>query len=408
MSGLFERLADVKAKLLGKPAADVPIPFEVVCECGHRVAGIRRRSYQVAECSECTASIFVLPVDPYPAVRKAVPKEAPPTRRVTPSTSTVQADTETAVHGRSGGSPEPVPQRSGKSDDRSEVGKAPEQVLPDEDVIRLPPKPPLAVRLRRTFSPVRLLAVAGMALVGLTAWWMIHQRTLDEARRTWRREIDIVRKAIEEGDRISLSTAIKKAVDAAALLSRDDADARDARSLLRQTQALEQVGQSASDPVSVLSDVTPAKVQDTDDLKEVLGRLEGICCVFESPLIRSPENDRILIVNAPLLTPSGRIRIQVDSQLLRGLFDQFGQDSVLFVASVTKASRDASGAGEWLINLDGRSVTLLTSELLAAELGHDPKHIPETAEILKRQEEYMRSDAAQKPEPEAEQKADAK
>lgn len=408
MSSLFERLADVKAKLLGKPTADLPIPFEVVCECGHRVAGIRRKSYQVAECSECTASIFVLPADPYPKVRKPVPKEAPQTKRAAPSTAPAPANDEAVTPARSGNSPETASQKSGKPDDRDEGSRTSDEVLPDDDVIRLPPKPPLAVRLRRTFTPVRLLAVASMALVALTAWWMIHQRTLEEARRTWRREMDIVREAIEQGDRSRLAASIKKAVDAATLLSRDDADARDAKSLLRQTQAIEQVGLSASDPVSVLADVTPANVQDIEDLKEVLGRLEGITCVFESPLIRSPENDQILVVNAPLLTPSGRIRIQVDSQLLRGLFDQIGQDSMLFVASVQAASRDTSGAGEWLINLDGRSVTLLTSELVATELGHDPKHIPETVEILKRQLDYMRTDAAQKPEPEPATKEDAK
>lgn len=407
MSSLFERLADVKAKLLGKPTADLPIPFEVVCECGHRVAGIRRKSYQVAECSECTTSIFVLPADPYPKVRKPVPKEAPQTKRAAPSTAPAPANDEAVTPARSGKSPETTSQKSGKSDDRDEGSRTSGEVLPDDDVIRLPPKPPLAVRLRRTFTPVRLLAVASMALVALTAWWMIHQRTLEEARRTWRREMDIVREAIEQGDRSRLAASVKKAVDAATLLSRDDADARDAKSLLRQTQAIEQVGLSASDPVSVLADVTPANVQDIEDLKEVLGRLEGITCVFESPLIRSPENDQILVVNAPLLTPSGRIRIQVDSQLLRGLFDQIGQDNMLFVASVQAASRDTSGAGEWLINLDGRSVTLLTSELLAAELGHDPKRIPETVEILKRQHDYMRTDAAQKPEPEPATKEDA-
>ena len=53
-------------------------------------------------------------------------------------------------------------------------------------------------------------------------------------------------------------------------------------------------------------------------------------------------------------------------------------------------------------------MTLQTSELVAAELGHDPKHIPETVEILKRQLDYMRTDAAQKPEPEPAMKEDAK
>ncbi len=404
MSSLFDRLAGVRAKLLGKPSAEAPIPFEVVCDCGHRVAGIRRKSYQVAECSQCTSTIFVLPVDCYPKVRKPVPKDPPVSKRAVAGPAVAppgDADRDSVPGSSTSDAALPEKRRqAARSDDRQET-KEPELDIPfvDENVIRLP-SVPLTVRIRRVFTPVRLLGVASLVLVGLTAWWMIHQRTLEEARRTWRREMDTVKTAIEERDRAALTAAIKKAVDAAIVLSRDDADARDAKSLLRQIQSVEQVERSSSDPVSVLADVTAAKVSNVSDLKEILNRVNGICCVFESPLTRSTENERILVLNSPLLTPSGRIRIQVDSELLRGLFDQIGEDNMLFIASVKDASRDQAGSGEWLINLDGRSVTLLTSELLAEELGYDPKLISETTEILKRQQDYMRTDVAQKPEPE--------
>lgn len=406
MSSLFERLADVKAKLLGRPAVESPVPFEVVCDCGHRVAGIRRKSYQIAECSACTSTIFILPVDCYPKVRKPVPKEAPAPKRGVAGPSAApsnESDRDSAAAGSSTESASTESRKqTGKSEPRKEAAESDREVLLiDEGVIRLP-RVPLTVRIRRTFTPVRLLGIASVVLVGLTAWWMIHQRTLEDARRTWRREMDTVKTAIEEGDRGSLATAIKKAVDAAVVLSRDDADARDAKSLLRQVQSVDAVKNSSSDPVSVLADVTAAKVTNVEDLKAILDRVNGICCVFESSLIKSIENDRILVLNSPLLTPSGRIRIQVDSELLRGFYGKVGQDNMLFIASVKDASRDQAGSGEWLINLDGRSVTLLTSELLASELGYDPKLIPEASDILKRQLEFLRTDVAQKPEPEPE------
>lgn len=406
MSSLFERLADVKAKLLGKPAVEAPVPFEVVCDCGHRVAGIRRKGYQIAECSACTSAIFILPADCYPKVKKPVAKEAPAPKRSVAGPASAppnEPERDAALAGTSGESVSPEKRKQGgKSEPRKEAAPSDQEViLIDDDVIRLP-RVPLTVRIRRVFTPVRLLGVASVVLVGLTAWWMIHQRTLEEARRTWRREMDTVKTAIEEGDRGSVATAIKKAVDAAIVLSRDDADARDAKSLLRQVQSVDAVKSSSSDPVSVLADVTAAKVNNVEDLRAILDRVNGICCVFESPLVRSTENEQILVLNSPLLTPSGRIRIQVDSELLRGFYGQVGQDNMLFIASVKDASRNQAGSGEWLINLDGRSVTLLTSELLASELGYDPKLIPETADILKRQLEFMRTDAAQRPEPEPE------
>lgn len=46
--------------LRGEPAA--PVPFEIVCPCGHVTTGIRRTEPQVLACASCAEILFVLPL----------------------------------------------------------------------------------------------------------------------------------------------------------------------------------------------------------------------------------------------------------------------------------------------------------------------------------------------------------
>ncbi|MGV2338666.1 MAG UNVERIFIED_CONTAM: hypothetical protein LVR18_33170 [Planctomycetaceae bacterium] len=70
MTTIGERLAKARAKLFGGSTADTPTPFELPCDCGHNVAGIRRPRIQIALCSACGKSLFVLPLNVYPATRR--------------------------------------------------------------------------------------------------------------------------------------------------------------------------------------------------------------------------------------------------------------------------------------------------------------------------------------------------
>ena len=70
MSSLLAKLAKAKSRLFGSAPESVPVPFEVPCDCGHRVTGIRRTSYQIAVCSACQSSLFVLPVNVYPTTKR--------------------------------------------------------------------------------------------------------------------------------------------------------------------------------------------------------------------------------------------------------------------------------------------------------------------------------------------------
>ena len=70
MSSLLAKLAKAKSRLFGSAPESIAVPFEVPCDCGHRVTGIRRTSYQIAVCSACQSSIYVLPVNVYPTTKR--------------------------------------------------------------------------------------------------------------------------------------------------------------------------------------------------------------------------------------------------------------------------------------------------------------------------------------------------
>ena len=70
MTSLKASLTKAKARLFGTATKDIAVPFELPCDCGHRVTGIRRGSYQIATCTACDARVYVLAVNVYPATKR--------------------------------------------------------------------------------------------------------------------------------------------------------------------------------------------------------------------------------------------------------------------------------------------------------------------------------------------------
>ena len=74
MIASIDKLKRMKARLSNDAATEIEVPYEVVCECGETVTGIRRDTWIEAECQDCYQSLFVLPTNVYPAT-PSVPSE---------------------------------------------------------------------------------------------------------------------------------------------------------------------------------------------------------------------------------------------------------------------------------------------------------------------------------------------
>ena len=423
MSGLGGRILRAKAKLFGTAAQEIPVPFEVYCECGGRAAGIRRVSYQVADCSDCGRMLYVLPVNPYPATRR-VPSEVAAGGLAGRAAAAVRelAGESSAGAGSGGGgsagkrsaesvgerreavggsvkpgrraavsSPSGVPVPSSPAVPAAPAGPQVPQVsqvaaqpVPQQAVQAVPvlQEVSLAVRLRRTFSPVRLLVTASLLLLCLTVWWMVQQRRQDVARRVWRQQQDAVQQALQAGDLSQLTASLERVVEAAGILGRRDTEALRAESLLRQCRAVNQLSQL--DLVSSLQQLADGN-RLTDE--RVTAEVRGLVFVFEAGLKSLADNGGVLELDLPLQAGVWRVRILTEAQSLRQLHSAAPQRPILFAAAL-RAGRSDQSAGSLQLLLDDSSVVVLTEAVTAAAAGYSAADAS-VAELLRQQEQSL-------------------
>lgn len=417
MSSLLAKLAKAKSRLFGSAPEAIPVPFEVPCDCGHRVTGIRRTSYQIAVCSACQSSIFVLPVNVYPTtkrirsevvdgpvlervgtvVRDLVRGDNPPEAAESQEPRSIRKPKETEGLRDYGAAVDLKPRgrKSKRSSDEdgssSDDGAA---VNARESAGSIPlvqvPRPSFSIRMRRVFSPTRVLALAGCVILCSTGFWTIHQRKLEQARKVWRLEMDRAETALKQKDLNTLSESLTLAVKAAKTLSRTDEDARVAESLLRQTEAVQQL--TSMDLVTQFSNVTRNDGSlDVARAGNVADGLKGHRFVFELVLKRRTAGETEFQLDFPLIIQDTAIDVFVSSSVLSSCVVDGSEPNVLFTACVHECRPPSPGHRRWEIVLDGPSCTLVTTEFHAEHLGFDLKTSTSLQPLLENQAKIVRS-----------------
>jgi hypothetical protein len=393
MASLKDRLAQATSKLFGASARDVAVPFELLCDCGHRVAGIRRVTDQIVTCSACRSTLYVLPADVYPAVRtlRTEPKDGPvPTRipdtsrqqRTVPVHEEPEQETSTdspAIDGNTS-SPEPRRRGAGRGSARKSAAETKAPGRPEEAESLVPVRRiSFKERLRRTFSPTRLLAMGLITLLIGTGWWMVQRQRLEQARKTWRQEMDRVAPALKDGDFGSLQAALQKAVEAARVLNRTDGEAMEAESLLSQTIAIQSL--TTIDLISTLSNTAGIDgLLDKTKASGAASMLQGQRFVFDTTLkpvsvkakdVAGARSVPLMELHCPISANSIPIRIAIASEQLMEFRSLAPEASILFTATVESVRPPLSANGSWQIELDPNSCVLLTSTFLAERCGYD-------------------------------------
>lgn len=422
MYSLNARLKKAKARLFGSPTKDIVVPFNLRCDCGQQVSGIRRVSYQITTCSACNTKIYVLPVNVYPATKRVRSEvlDGSISKRlslIVRDLAIGETDTATASHSSghaatssrarrsaaaasseseeaSSGSPDAADAprgRVGKSKRSVKISQAAaaivaEEILVDEPAVRLP-RASFSVVVRRTFTPFRLLMLSAAVLIAATGWWVVTQRRMDDARKSWRREMDVAEQALEAGDLTKLHDSLTKAVTAAETLRRNDADSRRAASLLLQTSVVQDL--SSLDMISVLAACVSDDGQlDFEKITSAAEALKGNWFVFECELQSSNAG---LTAGLPLVVNSIPVKILTHSDLLRRAGTAFPQSPLLFGARI-ESCRVADGGRDVQIELNGNSSVLITTEYHAAQMGFTAVNSPGLTAILKQQSDFVISE----------------
>lgn len=411
MSNLIARLAKAKSRLFGTAAKEIPVPFDLPCDCGHRVAGIRRPTYQLAICSECSEALYVLPVNVYPTNRRVRSEviEGPLVAKVgtvvrdllggdktaddassKPSSAAASAESDSSGKAAPTGRKVKRKRRRSKAEpDDVTPPAATITVIDGEAVVQLP-RLSLGTRLRRSVTPTRVLAIAGLTILLSTGWWMMRQRKMDQARKEWRSEMDRAEEALGKRDLRTLGESLTAAIKAARQLDRSDADVRQAESLLRQTEAVQQL--SSLDLVDQLSGATRQDGRlNAEKAAAACSSLADQQVVFEAcvkPAYSASEPARL---DFPLVVDGIPVEIHVASPLLVRCSHESPTMPLLFAARIKDGRPPSDAQPYWLINLWPTSCTLITTEFHASQLGFESRSDEAIRETVERQAEFMRS-----------------
>ena len=229
-----------------------PQTFQLRCACGTSVAGERTRSCQRILCPACQTPLFVVPASVYP-----LPK--PPN----PGKGKKDAPQRSAPLSQKKGAQKAV--RFPKVIEYGDEGRAAIQADPRTAGSATAARKGL---LRQWLSPVRLVLVCVAVVVGATASWISHHRTLERAQSLLDSSSKKGREALAGADFAAAAAELEQASQALVLLGRtDDPQARGIRQLWSESRAgaglsLKSLHTIVSEAVTAESSVAPSSWKD--------------------------------------------------------------------------------------------------------------------------------------------------
>ena len=394
MPGTVEKLKRMKARLHGAADASVAVPFEVQCECGETVRGIRRKSWIEAECQNCCQSVFVLPANVYPST-KTVPSEIlggtfserlkvviselfpkpPPAKKSKPKpTKTKTADaTQTATD-----TADEVPQTAPQPRTRRKL------VLPRIDV---------RGAVKRTFTPFRLLMLSMIGVLGLTGYWVAHQRAVETAQQTWLRCADEIGVLLNDQKIVELETVLGTAVAAGRVLGKSDPDWRATLNLFQESAAVNSM--AASDLLSAFHRAYDEREQLLEDAaKTVLDSAQTGTFVFDSYLTPDDSQSETFRVELPATPGRHRVQVTVSLPQIAQLLEATGDGRVFFAARLKSVETPVTATdAPWKLTVEPASFVLFTNEKLCEQIGMPVTYDPDLAIVLERQKQFVKGSA---------------
>jgi hypothetical protein len=279
-----------------------PQQYEVLCRCGERTIGLRISRYQQVICRQCGEPLFVLPANVYPGPPPPEPKlVAEPESEAELGLDQLALE-EAAADEPTRAADEPAPEppvadgdllgalanesksltRKGQQEEleRKQLAeerqkrkaqlkkkraseKAKAKKARDENPLTA--RVPIGQRLRRVFSPFRLVVASVIAIIIATVSWQIHSRNVESGRLRF----DTARKKamtfLEEQDFVSAEPLLVEAAQAADLIDRQDKSANKVRRLALETNVVNNLSVT-----SVYEALNAATVASEDNMSSVL------------------------------------------------------------------------------------------------------------------------------------------
>ncbi len=383
MAGTFKKLKRISARLQGGAKVAVAVPYELKCECGATVGGMRRKSWIESECPECYQTLFVLPANVYPAT-KQVPSEV--------LGGTLGDRLKTVVAELF-----PKKKKTAKKSAKTPAGKdAKADTKPDEPVVAAARRPRLSLPridiiglLKKAFTPFRLLMMAMLLVLGFTIYWMTYQRAIEEAQKIWLASPEEIAELLADSQMVELQQTLESAVQAADVLQRDDPESRRIRNMLAETSGINSIASS-----ELLSAFHNA-YNDQDVLQDdAASQIEAACgsgtFLFDSYLQAKLGQADVYLADFPATPGRHPIELLIPLPDVGTFLEAIPDGRAIFMARISKVVPPTKGTYEsWVLHVEATSFVLLTSVAHCEQVGLTSDIDPTLETILQRQREFV-------------------
>lgn len=227
MAGWLTRAAAAFSRRAEAP----PEPFDVPCDCGGRLTGVRVAGHQKLRCLGCERYVLVLPASPYPAVKRRLLDVAPKPPRSIVHASDRQ---ESSQAGPRRTSRPAKKKRSPPEPDKARTVPQGEEASPTPEPLVLSPQ---VVQTKSRRLTIRLIVVSIAALLGVTGWSLRNRALREDARALVPVASEAGLTALRQGDFPTAVRELSRAVQGLDTLRRGDAAATAIRQAYREAVA---------------------------------------------------------------------------------------------------------------------------------------------------------------------------
>ena len=389
-----------------------PQQYEVLCRCGERTVGLRISRYQQVICKQCGEPLFVLPANVYPGPPPPDPKRVPESQPEPEPDQLALAEAAADEPTRSANEPAPEPSvaeddllgalanesksltRKGQQEElerkqlaeerekrkaqlkkKKATEKAKARKARDENPLTA--REPIRQRLRRVFSPFRMVVVSVIAIIIATVSWQIHSRNVESGRLRF----DTARKKamalLEKQDFAGAEPLLVEAAQAADLIDRQDKSANKVRRLALETNVVNNLSVT-----SVYEALNAATVASEDNVTNVLTTQLGdrwiVLDTYVTPQ-RSTADGILYAVEMPLLVNG----VFIEATVVTDEFSRLGLKKsgmpIAFAAKIEACMlKKKNGEPNRLtLQLASDSVRLWANQVTYDALGFSDSELPE-------------------------------
>lgn len=352
----------------GRKTIEAPEPFRITCSCEEVITGERTESNQLIRCSRCHRMIFVLPKNPYPAIKKTVSKK----NKNKEGKVITKPKSEKATHV-----------------DKVKITQRVKNKVKDlktrtrEGTIRLIQKQ------KAFFTPFRLIILFTFCCILLTGYWLLYSSRVDSSTSTFQLSLKAGQDALEEKDFVLAEREYKKASGAAEFLELKTDEANEAHQYYKELRAFHNLTPQSFYQMGELATAPKTEGAPSWEL-DFESNYKQKWIIIDTSLYRinNADPDSAIALDCPLIVNNHRIVLNTDLSKFKELLSGETSRRVILGGQLTATSNIGKSPQSVVFQLDPESLFLWSHPEILREAGFIDSTDEELVKVIEEQTRF--------------------